>query len=217
MSVHGRQPPLLLDVIRARTSALHTEAERSGVVGALLRGRADRRGYGLLLRNLWPVYRELESGLEAHRDSPGIRDARQPAVYRSAALESDLKALCGPDWNQAVAFLPAAQRYASAVADAATGDGARLLAHVYVRYLGDLSGGQILRELVARSLALQESQLAFYAYPQLADVAAFKTSYRRDLDRVARTVHDPESVIAEAEHAFRLNIDLSHEIAQEDA
>lgn len=204
----------LLDIIRDRTRALHAEAERSGIVGELLRGQADRRGYAMLLRNLLPVYGELESGLDRHRESPGIREARQPAVYRSAALESDLEALCGPDWSETVVLLPAAQRYASAVAEATGGDGARLLAHAYVRYLGDLSGGRILRDLVARSLAVDGSALAFYSYPQLADVKAFRASYRQDLDRAALAVPDHESVIVEAERAFRLNIDLSSEVAR---
>jgi heme oxygenase len=35
---------------------------------------------------------------------------------------------------------------------AAEGDGTRLIAHAYTRYLGDLSGGQILQRLLARSL-----------------------------------------------------------------
>jgi heme oxygenase len=211
--VHGRQSPLLLDVVRERTSALHAEAERSGFVGELLRGRADRRGYAVFLRNLLPAYRELESSLDLHRDSPGIREARRPAVYRSTALESDLEALCGSDWSRAVPLLPAAQRYASAVAEAALGDGTCLIAHAYTRYLGDLNGGRILRDLVARSLSLDGTALAFYSYPQLADVEAFKTSYREDLERAGRAAPDPERVVAEAEKAFHLNIELSREVA----
>lgn len=211
--MHGRQSPLLLDVVRDRTSALHAEAERSGFVGELLRGRADRRRYAVFLRNLLPAYRELESGLDLHRDSPGIREARRPAVYRSAALESDLEALCGSDWSRAVPLLPAAQRYASAVAEAALGDGTCLIAHAYTRYLGDLNGGRILRDLVARSLSLDGTALAFYSYPQLADVEAFKTSYREDLERAGLAAPDPERVVAEAEKAFHLNIELSREVA----
>lgn len=201
-----------MDAIRERTRALHTEAERSGTMSELLRGRTDLRCYTSLLRNLLPVYRELENGLERHRDAPGIGAAAQPAVYRAAALESDLSALCGPGWQHGIAILPAAERYASAVADAAA-DGWRLIAHAYVRYLGDLSGGRILRGIVARSLSLEASQLAFYDYPGVANLEALKTGYRIDLDRAAAGAGDREGVIAEAEHAFRLNIDLSIAVA----
>jgi heme oxygenase (biliverdin-producing, ferredoxin) len=203
----------LMDAIRDRTRALHTEAERSGVLGELLQGRANRRSYAALLRNLLPVYRELESGLERHRDSAGTGRAAQPAVYRSAALESDLAAVCGPDWQRDLAIVPAAERYAAAVAAAAASDGSRLIAHAYVRYLGDLSGGRILRAIVARSLSLDATQLAFYDYPGGENVDALKTTYRAALDRAAAHAHDPAGVIAEAEHAFRLNIDLSVAVA----
>lgn len=202
----------LVDAIRDRTRALHAEAERSGIVSDLLRGRVDRRSYAALLRNLLPAYRELENGLERHRSAAGMDGVARPAVYRSAALESDLAALCGSDWQQRIEILPAAERYARAVADAAA-DGSRLIAHAYVRYLGDLSGGRILRGIVARALALEASQLAFYDYPGVANVEALRTAYRADLDRAADHASDRESVIAEAERAFRLNIELSVAIA----
>jgi heme oxygenase len=95
------------------------------------------------------------------------------------------------------------------VADATVSDGSPLIAHAYVRYLGDLSGGRILRGIVARCLSLEASQLAFYDYPGVENVETLKTSYRADLDRAADHVNDRESVIAEAERAFRLNNELS--------
>ena len=204
--------PSLMDAIRDCTRGLHAEAERSGVVGELLQGRADRCSYAGLLRNLLPVYRELERALERHRGSAAVGAAALPAVYRSAALESDLASLCGPEWSARVAALPAAERYASAVADAATGDGTRLVAHAYVRYLGDLSGGRILRGIAARALSLDDSQLAFYDYPGIADIEALRRNYRAALDRAAAEC-DHERVIAEAQHAFRLHIDLSIAVA----
>jgi heme oxygenase (biliverdin-producing, ferredoxin) len=201
--------PSLMEALRERTRALHVEAERSGVIHELLQGRADRHAYAVLLRNLLPVYREMELGLERHRDSPGLGEIAQPAVYRSAALESDLDALCGPTWQRMLPQLPAAGRYASLVAAAARGDGTRLIGHAYVRYLGDLSGGQILRRLLARSLSLQPQQLTFYEFADIAKLDEFKAGYRAALDRAALAVRDGESIIAEAEAAFRLNIEIS--------
>lgn len=198
-----------MEAIRERTRALHAEAERSGIVHEMLHGRADLRGYAMLLRNLLPAYLEMERGLEHHRHSPGVREISQRAVYRAAALESDLEALCGAAWGRTLALLPAAEHYAALVSRAAQDDGSRLIAHAYVRYLGDLSGGQILRRLLGRALSLGPHQLAFYEFADVANLDDFKAGYREALDRAALTVGDRESVIAEAEAAFRLNIEIS--------
>jgi len=198
-----------MDALRERTRKLHLEAERSGIVHELLHGRADRHGYAMLLRNLLPVYRELEHGLERHRDMPGFSEIAQRAVYRASAMESDLEALCGPTWYRTLAELPSAARYVSRVTAAARGDGTRLIAHAYVRYLGDLSGGRILKKLLARSLSLKPRHLAFYEYAEVTDLDGFTAGYRDALDRAALGVPDLEVVVAEAEAAFRLNIAIS--------
>ena len=81
--------------------------------------------------------------------SPNYRLDRAPAI------ESDLVALCGAHWSHDIPLLAAGDLYARRIAKAAEGDGTRLIAHAYTRYLGDLSGGQILQRLLARSLELQ--------------------------------------------------------------
>lgn len=199
----------LATALRERTRALHVQAERSGFVGEMLRGRAGRVGYELFLRNLLPVYAAMEQGLERHRHVPALRSVAQPALYRTPALEHDLDGLCGAGWARSRPLLPAGEAYAARIEAAATGDGACLIAHAYARYLGDLSGGQILMRLLGRSLGLGPSTLAFYAFPAIADLEAFKAAYRDALDRAGLEIADPGAVIEEAAMAFRLNIELS--------
>lgn len=199
--------------MRERTRALHGQAERSGIIAAILRGQADRAGYGLLLRNLLPVYQALEAGLERHRATPGVGLLAEPAVFRARAIVRDLDHLYLDDWCEGLPVLPSAERYRAAVADAARGDGIRLIAHAYVRYLGDLSGGRMMRGLVARSLRLPDEALGFYAFPDIADPDRFKGDYRRAIDRAGRVIGDAGAVVEEAARAFRLNIDLSEAVA----
>ena len=84
------------------------------------------------------------------------------------AIEADLVALCGAHWSQGIPLLAAGELYARRIAKAAEGDGTRLIAHAYTRYLGDLSGGQILQRLLARSLDLQPSELSFYDFSRFS-------------------------------------------------
>lgn len=197
--------PGLAATLRARTAALHATAERSGIVRDLILGRADRGGYALLLRNLLPAYAALERGLERWAGHP----AALPALARVPALEADLAALLGPGWREAADLLPAGARYARRVARAAERGGGALLGHAYVRYLGDLSGGQALRRSLARSLGLGPEALAFHDFPTIADRAAFKRGLRATIDAAGREAGVPAEAVAAAREAFRLNAALS--------
>jgi heme oxygenase len=140
-------------------------AERSGIINDVLRGKASRYRYALFLRNLLPAYRQMEAGLERHRQTPGVRAVARREVYRAQALEADLQALYGREWARSLALLPAGTLYGLSVAAAAQGDATQLIGHAYARYLGDLSGGQILRRVLARALGLGSYELSFYAFP----------------------------------------------------
>jgi heme oxygenase len=199
----------LAAALRHCTHALHVRAERTGVIRDILLGRGSRFGYAMLLRNLLPAYRRIEAGLERHRHSPLLAAFARPELYRSAAIESDLVTLYGTDWQVALPLLHAGDYYGACVGDAAAGDGARLIAHAYVRYLGDLSGGQVLQSLLAASLGVAAASLAFHSFPGIADRAAFKDELRASIDAVAERLADPDAVLAEAVLAFQLNIDIS--------
>ncbi|MEO8318234.1 MAG: biliverdin-producing heme oxygenase [Bradyrhizobium sp.] len=202
-------PDGIVTSLYLRTKTLHVEAERTGIIRDLLRGEASRDGYVLLLRNLLPAYQAMEHGFENHRRTPGVGVLAHYRLDRAAAIEADLLALCGERWNHDIPLLGAGDVYAKRVAKAAEGDGARLIAHAYTRYLGDLSGGQILQRLLARSLALQPSELTFYDFPRFPDLDALKADYRKALDHAGVVAADRQTVIEEAAIAFSLNIDLS--------
>ncbi len=197
---------------RQRTQSLHRAAEQSGVIAALLRGTATRDQYALLLRNLLPAYRALEAGLLRHESTPGVGLLVEPTIFRSAALETDLTALVGGDWADQLPLLHAGSSYELAAATAAEGTGALLIAHAYVRYLGDLNGGQILSRLVSRHLGLGAAALNFYEFPAVPDLEAFRGHYAAAINRAVLETCEIERVLTEAETAFRLNIELSNAV-----
>jgi heme oxygenase len=201
--------PGLASAFKVATAKLHTTAERSGIVNDMLKGRVNLYGYALFLRNLLPAYQEMERGFGRHALSPGVRLIAHPETYRARALEADLEALSGANWADQLPILPAASVYAARIAAIAEGDGARLIAHAYARYLGDLSGGQILKRLLAKFLGLDDRALNFYDFPAIADIAQFKADYREAIDRAASEIVDLQPIIDEASIAFQLNIDVS--------
>ena len=179
----------------------------------LLQGTATQRGYALFLANQWPIYDALERGLTAHRDTPGIGELADVSVYRAAPLESDLRAIAGSTWRTELPSLPAADRYARRIVSCAADAGELLIAHAYVRYLGDLSGGRILKSVLRRTLQLNDESLRFYDFPGTADIDALRLRYRAAIDRAGNSLVDAEAVSNEAAIAFELSIELSQAVA----
>jgi len=198
--------------LRAETRELHAIAERSGVIAKLLRGRAPRRDYAMLLRNLLPVYEAMESVMRARSGCPGFEVIVDPALFRRAAIESDLRAIAGARWRASLPALPVAKRYASRVLQVARRHGHPWLGHVYTRYLGDLSGGRILKRVLADRLRLPDGALQFYEFPDIGGIDRFKASYLASLGEL---VDDDQVgvVVREAKIAFLYNIELSEAIA----
>jgi heme oxygenase (biliverdin-producing, ferredoxin) len=196
--------------LQERTAPLHRRAERSGFIRAMLQGRASRTGYALFLFNLLPAYRALEAGLDRHHGDPVLEGLAEPGLYRSTAIEGDLAAL-GEGAQNRPRLLPAGAAYAKKVAACAAPG---LIAHAYVRYLGDLNGGQILRRLLARTVGLGPAELGFYEFDAIADPSSFRRRYRHALDRAGTKLVEIEPVLEEATAAFALNIALSEAVLE---
>ncbi len=207
MAGDSLRPADLLDALRERTKGLHTQAERSGTVADILHGRATRADYVLMLRNLLPVYRELERKLADRSGSRALCGVARVELERATAIAYDLDRLF-PDWPT-LAVLQATRDYVSAIEAASVGDGSRLIAHAYARYLGDLSGGQILKRLLQRSLDLPSGALSFFEFEAIGDIPAFKAEYRAAINRAGDEVGDFDAVVEEGARAFELNIALS--------
>ncbi len=203
----------LVQQLRRATRDLHARAERTGIVASILAGTATRSAYAVYLRNLLPVYQAMEHALEQYRDTPGIGALTWPALYRAPGIIADIAELAGPGGLESLPLLPAAERYAARIAWAGAGDGGLLLAHAYTRYLGDLSGGQILARRLGQIFGPDFQATAFMAFPGIGDVAVFAKAFRARLNDALDLVADPEGVVREALVAFDLNIALSCEVA----
>ena len=204
-------PEALSVALKRGTRDAHRRAETTGVIRQLVRRQASSAGYIRLLRTLHPVYRALERRIGALEHDPDCAFVADPSLYRSQSIEQDLGELAGTAWRSTIPLLPAARAYAERIDKA---DESQVLAHAYVRYLGDLNGGQIIKRLLRESLALEAAELTYYEFDGIADAASYSAYFKRSLDALP-TTHDPNHIVAEALAAFRLATDLS--IAVEDS
>ncbi|WP_328678540.1 biliverdin-producing heme oxygenase [Streptomyces sp. NBC_00322] len=204
-------------LIRVASHEQHTEAETSTFMSDLLGGRLGVRAYARYTEQLWFVYRALEDGAESLRDDPVAGPFIRPELMRTAELERDLAHLRGADWREELAPLPATVAYAERVAQCARDWPAGYVAHHYTRYLGDLSGGQIIRDKAERTwgFARKGDGVRFYVFEQIPNPAAFKRGYRDLLDAVNADDLEKQRIVDECKRAFDYNGAVFRELGAE--
>ncbi|MGI5454261.1 heme oxygenase (biliverdin-producing) [Streptomyces sp. CA-249302] len=194
-------------VIRTASHEQHIEAETSSFMSDLLGGRLGVDAYARYTEQLWFVYEALEAGAERLASDPVAGPFIRPELFRLGALERDLEHLRGPGWRTGVSALPATQAYADRVRSCAEQWPAGYVAHHYTRYLGDLSGGQIIRDKAEKTwgFARKGDGVRFYVFEEIANPAAFKRGYRELLDAIHADDLEKQRIVTECKRAFALN------------
>jgi heme oxygenase (biliverdin-producing, ferredoxin) len=207
----------LAALLRKETHTLHKRVESSAFMKALLSSQLGKSAYVLLLRNLEPIYGALEEGLTRHASAPGILPIEMQPLFRRPSLHRDLQFLHGISWFEELPQLGACSAYVDHLQAIQVHTPERLTAHAYVRYLGDLSGGQMLRQIVVRSLKLTDADngVDFYNFGESHVVAALALKFRQGLDQIgAAGDGQTGALLEEAQLAFELHLDLFNDLAR---
>lgn len=204
-------------VIRTASHEEHVQAETSTFMSDLLGGRLGVDAYARYTEQLWFVYEALEAGAERLASDPVAGPFIRPELFRLASLERDLAHLRGPEWRSLVSALPATRAYADRVRECAEDWPAGYIAHHYTRYLGDLSGGQIIRDKAEKTWGFTRKGdgVRFYVFEQISNPAAFKRSYRELLDEVRADDLEKQRIVAECKRAFALNTAVFRALGEE--
>ena len=78
--------------------------------------------------------------------------------------------------------------------------------------MGDLSGGQILKNIAKKAMNLEKAGLDFYEFENIKDSKSYKEKYRSVLDELPLTESEKNAIITEANYAFRLNMYMFDEL-----
>ena len=195
--------------IKKDTSKSHSMAENTGFVTNFLAGVVDKESYKQLIADFYFIYTALEEQVDKFKDDPFIAPIAFNELKRVPALEKDCEFYWGENWRNTISPTDACKNYVKRLKKI---NAKFLVGHHYTRYLGDLSGGQILRNIANKSMNLDGKGLAFYDFEGIPNAKGFKERYRHALDNLPITWSDGELIINEANYAFKLNMDVFDEI-----
>ncbi|MFM2061651.1 MAG: hypothetical protein RLZZ507_1321 [Cyanobacteriota bacterium] len=199
--------------LRSGTQQAHTDAENVGFMKCFVQGVVDRECFIKFLSNLYFVYSELETAIEKNKQHPVISVMYFPELNRQASLEKDMLFYNGNLWRNLITPSIATQNYIKRIHQLSTHEPALLLGHTYTRYMGDLSGGQMLQKIAQSALKLSGYEgTSFYNFEQIPDKQEFKNKYRQALDNVPVDDTTADKIVAEANHAFYLNMEIIKEL-----
>jgi len=199
--------------LREGTKKSHTMAENTGFVSCFLKGVVDKLSYRKLVADLYFVYEAMEEEMHRLKDHPVLAPIAFEQLDRRQALEEDLIFYFGADWRNQVETSPAAKEYVARIREIAQSSPELLVGHHYTRYLGDLSGGQILKTIAQKAMNNPtDDGLHFYVFPQIEDEKAFKTTYRSAMDELPIDQPMADRIVEEANHAFHLNMKMFQEL-----
>lgn len=198
--------------LREGTKKSHTMAENVGFVKCFLKGVVEKTSYRKLVGNLYFVYSAIEEEMDKLRDHPIVSQIYFPQLNRKQSLERDLQFYYGPNWRQEVAISPAGQAYVDRIHEIGATAPELLVAHSYTRYLGDLSGGQILKKIAQNAMNLQDGGTAFYEFADIPDEKAFKDQYRQVMNELPIDQATADRIVEEANAAFGMNMKMFNEL-----
>lgn len=203
----------LASKLRVGTKKAHTMAENVGFVKCFLKGVVEKNSYRKLVANFYFIYSAMEEEMEKHSQHPIVSKINFTQLNRKHSLEQDLSYYFGANWREEIKLSSAGEAYVQRIREISATEPELLIAHSYTRYLGDLSGGQILKNIAVTAMNLSEGQgTAFYEFADITDEKAFKAKYRQTLDELPIDDSTGDRIVDEANAAFGMNMKMFQEL-----
>lgn len=136
--------------LRELTKEAHRSAERTSFMNRMLKKQITPEQYYVYLKNQLVMYTTLEQ----YASKAGVFDD-MPKLMRGEALLNDVLEMEADKTFNVPQLLSSSYEYVNYI-ESIKDDKDRLFSHVYVRHMGDLSGGQIIKKLVPGPTNLYE-------------------------------------------------------------
>lgn len=220
---HGEPAELPADapfsqVIRTKSWMWHSDSEGADFMASIMRCESPLADYIALVAQHYFLYIELEAASDLLHGAADEQLAAfdPPGLRRIETLERDLQHLIGPDWRDKIQPVAATAAYTERIREvAAAGWLPAVVAHHYTRYLGDLSGGQMIAKQMRKQHGFEKAGVEFYDFSEIAPLGAFKNAYREQLDLLGERLSeaDRERFLDEVRIAYEFNTAVFNDLA----
>ena len=204
----------LRDVLKNGTRDVHSVADKL-LSGHFVKGGIDRATYRHFLAQLYYLYDAMEEELARNATHPLVGPAYFPdELDRRDAIEIDLEFYYGPSWRDDISCLASTRRYVERVREVGRSRPELLNAHAYVRYLGDVSGGQIIKKIMQRLFALSPDGegIEFYEFRNVASIPKFKEFYNARMNSLELSDGEKQDMVDEAVRSFHHVVDIFSDV-----
>jgi heme oxygenase len=199
--------------LRAASTAAHGTAEQASYLASLLGGELDIPGFARLVSQHLHIYRALEGAADGLAGDPVAARFVFEELRRLPSLEADLEALLGSGWRDQAVALPSTHAYCERIREVGATWVGGFVAHHYVRYLGDLSGGIFIGRKVEEIYDIQDHRgTSFYVFDGIPDPMAFKDRYRGLLDTAPWDDAERSRITAEILEGYRFNTEILEQL-----
>jgi heme oxygenase len=206
------------------TAATRREAEQTlfmrglfqGMWGSSLYGQlVQGRHYVTYLQCLLEVYEALEGALAKLRGHPVVGGLFLPELWRSRAIQEDLRCFVGEAWRDAPRPVHLTALHVERIQQLSVVAPHLLVAHAYVRYAREVRTGPLLESMVARAFELSEGEgTSLYQAVDAASLVTLQLRVNRSLDALPLTEAGVREVVQEARLGFRLDTLLLDALAR---
>ena len=204
----------LRDQLKSGTREVHGVADKLFTQN-FVKDVMDRATYRHFLSQLYFLYEAMEAELRRNETHPVVGPVHFPdELERVAAIEEDLAYYYGPAWRSEISCLPSMRRYVERVRKVGREQPELLIAHAYVRYLGDVSGGQIIKRIIGRlfTLPADGSGIAFFEFGRMESIAKFKEFYNGRMNALELDDETVTALVDEAKLSFQFSVNVFSEV-----
>lgn len=207
MGSDGQTAVSFAEALKKAGKELHDKAEGTPVVKAIFDGTITESEYMDYLACLFEVYDQLEKELELLPVDSSIAPLVIPEFYRASSIKSDLKAF-GDEERKPNAK---AEEYRAHLKSIGQYHPHRLVAHAYLRYLGDLFGGMMIHKKLGDRFP---GKLNFYDFKalceakQLKSPAMFARKFKEILNTLPLTPLQQNEVVDEVLQGYQMHYDM---------
>ncbi|XP_028913065.1 heme oxygenase 2 [Ornithorhynchus anatinus] len=208
-------PTDLSELLKEGTKESHDRAENTQFVKDFLKGHINKELFKLATTALYFTYSALEEEMDRNKDHPAFAPLYFPMeLHRKEALIKDMEYFYGEGWKDQVQCSEATRTYVERIHYVGQNEPELLVAHAYTRYMGDLSGGQVLKKVAQRALKLPNTGegTQFYLFENVTNAQQFKQFYRARMNALDLDRKTKDKIVEEANKAFEYNMQVFNEL-----